>query len=286
MNKNPPVRHSGTDEPIFRESAAKVFADIDLYPDDKCLELSGDLEKKYLLNHIECVWQNLGMIGEGLKAMRCQKQPSILDIGTSPLTFIYRDCLRDVHLFTIDLTSLLAGRCREAGIDHRVCNLLKDAIPLDDGQMDMVVFTEVLEHLSTGPGSVFAEIKRLLRPGGMLVFSVPNAARLKNRINALLGKPVLDPVYVVFKEDKAQHSQGDGVWVHGFGHVREYTMSEALDLVRHYGFEVQGARSVDSYITPPEGSSRVRRLASAICRIASFVIPNSRMINLVLAKRS
>lgn len=285
MSRNITLRHSGTDDPIFRSSIEKVFAEIALCPDDICLGLSRDLEKGYLLNHMESVWQNVAMIKNGLKIMSCREKPSILDIGTSPLTFTYRQCFQGVEMFTVDLTSLLEDRCRKAGINHQVCNLLKDAIPLDDGQIDMVVFTEVLEHLNAGPGRVFAEIKRVLSPGGILVFSLPNTAMLKKRIHAVFGLPVLDPVYRVYKEEKSQYSQGNGVWVHGLGHIREYTMSETLDIVQHYGFDVHAARSVDSFISPPKGSSKLRRMTMPFYRIASSIIPNSRMINLVLAKK-
>jgi SAM-dependent methyltransferase len=249
------------------------------------LELNSELEQKYLLDHIESTWQNLAMIRQGLEMIRIADQPSILDIGTSPLTFTYKHYLRTVNMFTIDRSELLAERCRDSHIDHRVCDLSSEPIPLDDGQVDMVVFTEVLEHLSTGPGRIFSEINRILRPGGALVFSLPNMAKLKNRIAALLGNPVLQPVYAVFKEDKSGYSQGSGEWVHGYGHIREYTMSETIDIVRRYGFEVRSARSVDAYISPPDRFSKLKRMTMPMYRLASGIVPNAKMINLVLARK-
>lgn len=286
MRKKSVLNHSGSADPIFAASIEKVIAEIDLCTDDNCLELNRDLEKRYLLNHMESVWWNVNMIKKGIKIMSHREKPALLDIGTSPLTFAYRCYFPNAGLFTVDLTSLLADRCRKAGIDHRVCDLLKEPLPLDNRQVDIVVFTEVLEHLNIGPGRIFAEINRVLNPGGMLIFSIPNISRLNNRIKFALGKPVLDPVYRVYKEEKLEQSQGDGVWVHGFGHIREYTMSEALDMVQRYGFEVLMKRSVDSYLSPPPGcSSKLRRTSGSIYRIASSIIPNSRMINLILARK-
>jgi SAM-dependent methyltransferase len=280
------LRHSGNRDPVFQKAVDSVLSDIAGCPDDKCLELSSELERKYVLDHVERIWQNLATIRAGLGVMRRATQPSILDIGTSPLTFIYKQYLQTVDMFTIDRTALLAERCREHHIDHRVCNLLTEPIPLADGQMDMVVFTEVLEHLNAGPGRIFSDIHRILKPGGTLVFSLPNTAMLKNRIAALLGKPVLEPVYAVFKEAKSEQSQGDGEWVHGLGHIREYTMSETTDIVRRYGFEVQSTQSADAFIDPPDRFSRLRRIAWPVYRIASRIVPNSRMINLVLARKT
>jgi SAM-dependent methyltransferase len=280
------LRHSGNRDPVFKKTIDSVLSDIAGSPDDKCLELSSELERKYVLDHVERIWQNLATIRAGLSVMRCTTRPSILDIGTSPLTFIYKQYLQTVDMFTIDRTALLGERCREHNIDHRVCNLLTEPIPLADGQMDMVVFTEVFEHLNTGPGRIFSEIHRILKPGGTLVFSLPNTAMLKNRIGALLGRPVLEPVYEVFKEEKSEQSQGDGEWVHGLGHTREYTMSETTDIVRRYGFEVQSTQSADAFIDPPDRFSRLRRIAWPVYRIASRIVPNSRMINLVLARKT
>jgi 2-polyprenyl-3-methyl-5-hydroxy-6-metoxy-1,4-benzoquinol methylase len=62
--------------------------------------------------------------------------------------------------------------------------------PLDfaDGSFDVVVAGELLEHLRD-PHRLVADARRVLRPGGTLVASVPNAYRLKNRVLFLLGRP-------------------------------------------------------------------------------------------------
>jgi methionine biosynthesis protein MetW len=62
--------------------------------------------------------------------------------------------------------------------------------PLDfaDASFDVVVAGELLEHLRD-PGRVVAEMRRVLRPGGTLLASVPNAYRLKRRLLFLLGRP-------------------------------------------------------------------------------------------------
>lgn len=45
-------------------------------------------------------------------------------------------------------------------------------IPLEDGSVDSAMATEVLEHCPD-PDAVLAEIARVLRPGGVLFFTVP-----------------------------------------------------------------------------------------------------------------
>ena len=62
--------------------------------------------------------------------------------------------------------------------------------PLDfpDASFDVVVAGELLEHLRD-PHRLVSEMRRVLRPGGTLLASVPNAYRLKRRLRFLLGRP-------------------------------------------------------------------------------------------------
>jgi SAM-dependent methyltransferase len=68
--------------------------------------------------------------------------------------------------------------------------------PLEDESFDVVVVGELLEHLPL-PERTVAEARRVLRPGGRLVGSVPNAYRLKARLTFLLGHaPERDPTHL------------------------------------------------------------------------------------------
>jgi ubiquinone/menaquinone biosynthesis C-methylase UbiE len=63
-----------------------------------------------------------------------------------------------------------------------------EPLPLPADSFDVVVFSEVMEHVRF-PQQALREIARVLRPGGQLVGSVPNAFRLRNRLRFLAGRP-------------------------------------------------------------------------------------------------
>jgi SAM-dependent methyltransferase len=63
-----------------------------------------------------------------------------------------------------------------------------EPFPLDGETFDVVVLGELLEHLPL-PERTVAEARRVLRPGGSLIGSVPNAFRLKSRLRYLAGRP-------------------------------------------------------------------------------------------------
>jgi SAM-dependent methyltransferase len=108
----------------------------------------------------------------------------------------------------------------------------RDPFPYPDARFDLVTWCEVIEHLTENPVHALAEIHRVLRPGGWLVVSTPNAARAGNIAMLLQGRSVYDPYHL-------------GAPLKGSRHSREYTLEELSDLVAGCGFEVDVARDVD-----------------------------------------
>jgi methionine biosynthesis protein MetW len=66
---------------------------------------------------------------------------------------------------------------------------VESPLPFADASFDVVVLAELLEHCRE-PQLVVDEAARVLRPGGTLAGSVPNAYRLKNRLRFLVGRPI------------------------------------------------------------------------------------------------
>ena len=73
---------------------------------------------------------------------------------------------------------------------------VESPLPLPDQSFDAVVVGELLEHLRF-PDAVVSEARRVLRPGGVFVGSVPNAFRLQSRLRFLRGRsPEDDPTHL------------------------------------------------------------------------------------------
>lgn len=110
----------------------------------------------------------------------------ILDLGCGRgeiLAQLHRDgCTVRGTQFRADDYELHSGKERlltdEIPVDQNVD--LTRPLPYEDASYDVVILSEVVEHLTTYL-PVIREAGRLLRPGGSLVLSTPNVARLHSR---------------------------------------------------------------------------------------------------------
>lgn len=68
-----------------------------------------------------------------------------------------------------------------------VCDIQNEKLPFPEGTFDVVLFTEVIEHLPF-PEKTMIEISRVLRHGGFAVITTPNFLVWSNRIHMLFGR--------------------------------------------------------------------------------------------------
>jgi 2-polyprenyl-3-methyl-5-hydroxy-6-metoxy-1,4-benzoquinol methylase len=95
----------------------------------------------------------------------------------------------------VDADREALAEAEQLGIETQWADL-DDSLPFGDESFDVVVAGELLEHLRD-PRRVVADVRRVLRPGGTFVASVPNAYRLKNRVRFVLGRrPEEDPTHL------------------------------------------------------------------------------------------
>jgi len=108
----------------------------------------------------------------------------VLDIGTTPNTLLIKQLRPDFDVWTLDLTDLLKDRCEAGGVHLRTCDLGNEPIPFEDGFFDLVIFTEVLEHLFGPPSDVLRETRRILQERVGAVFDYAGTGRLHSLLRA------------------------------------------------------------------------------------------------------
>lgn len=118
----------------------------------------------------------------------------VLDLGCRSGAFT-RHFLEGNEVVGLDVDRAALEKAAALGIEPVVANV-EEPLPFEDASFDAVVAGELFEHLRF-PEAVVAEARRVLRPGGVLVGSVPNAFRLQSRLRFLRGHaPENDPTHL------------------------------------------------------------------------------------------
>jgi 2-polyprenyl-6-hydroxyphenyl methylase/3-demethylubiquinone-9 3-methyltransferase len=113
----------------------------------------------------------------------------VLDLGCRSGAFT-RHFLDGNQVVGLDVDRAALEKASALGIETVAADV-EQPLPFEDASFDAVVAGELLEHLRF-PDALVGEARRVLRPGGILVGSVPNAFRLQSRLRFLRGKPPED----------------------------------------------------------------------------------------------
>jgi len=105
-----------------------------------------------------------------------QPGDSILDVGCGDGYLLSRLSARGISVSGVELAPARVRqaetRLAAAGIEADIRIGQAESLPFADGSFDLVVCSEVLEHL-VDPAVAVGEIRRVLKPGGRLVITVP-----------------------------------------------------------------------------------------------------------------
>ena len=103
--------------------------------------------------------------------------------------------LNPAHRFAgLDWSAAAVQRARGLGLTVLRAGVDRPGLPIADGAADVVIMSELVEHL-VDPDWAIAEVRRVLRPGGSLLLSTPNLAAWYNRGLLVLGfQPVFSEV--------------------------------------------------------------------------------------------
>jgi len=224
------------DEPIIRSDTEKF--DVLLAADSKLESMirdiiSADARAAQSAEHLAYTTLHAARFFDQVRAVLAVRQKMlgtnrsfrVLDVGTSPVTSMYGKVAHDIDVFTANLPAsgppeVIAeryGAKRHYYIDLET-ELLSDRYPnLVSEPFDMIVFCEVVEHIRASPEELFADLLKIVRTGGILVISTPNAMSARHLVQLASGKK---PDLIYKKHDPSGRRRQTHL------HVREYTLAE------------------------------------------------------------
>jgi SAM-dependent methyltransferase len=177
----------------------------------------------------------------GLRFVLPRPGGTMLDIGCANgvLTRMYARRAEVEHVFGLDYVD--HGLCPEE-ITFRKANLDSGApLPFGTAELDVITCLETLEHLHD-TDHVVSEIRRLLKPTGYAILSVP---RLDALLSILMLAVGLQPPAIECSLRRRYGAPGAPPSVSG--HVSHFTRRALDELVRANGLEVQAFAQASIY---------------------------------------
>jgi 2-polyprenyl-3-methyl-5-hydroxy-6-metoxy-1,4-benzoquinol methylase len=184
----------------------------------------------------------------------------VLDIGRSELTAYLATFYRHVHTLGFDPRTDDGGH-REtrplSEIPHITFDLLNApnvAEWPECGAFDLVVFSEVIEHLHVAPAYVLAFLGSLLSPNGVMICTTPNAVSLAKRIRMLTGRHPYEQLRLYSRNP---------------GHIREYTRDELVRIAAEVGLHCR-SHSYNDWIRRERSSVLKKALLPILTTYPAF----------------
>jgi len=150
----------------------------------------------------------------------------ILDVGCGPgvqVQFLTES--NEVH--GIDISRPALELAAERGLITHYLNVEEQGIPFPSEHFDIVICTDLLEHLFD-PKFVLQEMRRVLRRDGYAILGVPNHFFWYMRLRILLGHNLVLPWH--------EHAETSEEW--NYIHIRFFTLRGFEQLVTSTGFYI------------------------------------------------
>ncbi len=141
----------------------------------------------------------------------------VLDVGCGPFTAMARAAFPNVWTLGFE------GQASDRHIAYDLNAIQHGVLPVADAAFDLIIFSEVVEHLHVPAAAAFVALKGLMNPGGAILLQTPNAAEVMNRVALLAGRNPYERLRLTPLNP---------------GHFREYTMHELADDAKAAGLEV------------------------------------------------
>lgn len=216
---------------------------------------------KYIRNQSARIAFSFNLISDSLN-----ENSLVLDLGIAPYFFAHViTSLSNASVCGVGLSTPVRQERMEEnfGIHTYYCNMETERLPFNDSMFDMVVFTEVLEHLLMSPSHTFSEIHRVLKNRGILLVSTPNAVSLMHRLALLFG-------HNIFAKYSLDHTYGR--------HNRLFTRRELEELLLAHNFEVEKSLMFS------DPRRLKNQLAKFLVFLGSKINPNLRETIIIVAR--
>ncbi|MCX6785219.1 MAG: class I SAM-dependent methyltransferase [Candidatus Komeilibacteria bacterium] len=132
------------------------------------------------------------------------------------------------EVYALDASSVGVEQAREHNIKAEFDNV-EEALPFAADFFDIVVLKDILEHIYN-PFELLQEAKRIVKPSGYIIISLPNHFYLPFRLKILFGQNL------IWKTLMHNHKKDFAEW--NYMHVRFFTWSGVKKMIKAAGLKI------------------------------------------------
>jgi len=170
-----------------------------------------------------------------LKELDKVKVNRMLDVGCNngDTSIKVADFVKCNDLFGVDIDETAIQKAKEKNVKAFKVNLDSDRLPFPDGAFDLVIMTEVIEHLVNGDAAL-QEASRVLSANGYFLLTSPNLSWYVNRLVLLFGYQPYWTGCGKYNVGKFRRSINED----SSGHLRLFTARALVELLELNGFRI------------------------------------------------
>jgi len=182
------------------------------------------------------------------------KKIRILDVGcgNAPISVNFIGGQREIYGIDISFPGLIDASHKGVVV---IRGDLAKAFPFSDNVFDCVLATEIIEHVFD-TDKFLSEMKRVLKPEGVLVLSTPNLVSLRSRLGTLIGRL---PAHVEYRT-----TEGNA------GHIRGYNITAIRSQLEEHNFEI--IELTTSCMTIPLIHIFIKKLPSFLISFGDIIV--------------
>jgi SAM-dependent methyltransferase len=152
----------------------------------------------------------------------------------------------------LDVSDFAREMAAKRGVKTLACDISQERFPVGDGEFDYATALCCLEHIFD-PGHTLREAARVLKPGGRLFVTLPNAVSLRFRLAMLGGR---------LSKDLLHQNDGEGL------HIRFFNYKGDFDrLVAQEAPSLRLVEKVPALKNPRKHGSVARRVLEGAVRV-------------------
>lgn len=147
---------------------------------------------------------------------------NILDIGCGDGSLLNK--IANNNLYGIDISPEQLEIAKSRGIKAQNINIDKQNLPYPDNYFDIIISSEVIEHVLV-PDNLLKETYRVLKKDGIFILTTPNLASFGKRLLLLFNK---NPFIEISPLEE-----------NAVGHLRYFIYPTLLNIIKKYHFRLK-----------------------------------------------